>query len=227
MDTNKLVNTYTVNKLQTYDECPQRYKLCYIDNVKILENPIFSKKAEKGNNLHNLINFYLKGQNTSKLVTALTHNEKILWINFKESEIKNYNIRESEYAFNVKIDEYWLTGRIDALFEHDNKYIILDWKTGENFKGNQVKFQTAFYLLSIYEILKAKRLIKSPEQIELHYMNIATNTTIRIQLDENKYIQYRTKILEIINKINTNPNFFCHKSDQCKTCKYCRACPYY
>lgn len=227
MQNDNIGNTFTVNKLQTYDECPQKYKLCYIDNIKILENPIFAEKAEKGNNLHNLINFHLKGQDIRKLITTLTPAEKSLWINFKESEIKNYNIKESEYTFNVKIDEHWLTGRIDALFQHNENYIILDWKTGENFKHNQVKFQTAFYLLCFYEILKAKGTIKTPEQIELHYMNIATNTTIKIPFDKDKYVQYKTKILEIINKINTNPNFFCNKTEQCKTCKFCRACPYY
>ena len=30
-------NRYTLNKLQMYDECPQKYKLCYLDKVHVIE----------------------------------------------------------------------------------------------------------------------------------------------------------------------------------------------
>ena len=113
--------TYTLGKLQMYDERPQKYKLCYIDKVHIVE-PI--SKTQTGTAIHNLINYYLKGMDVSKMVEALNSNEKKLWHNFKNSNISNYKFVDSEYAFNLKIDEYWLSGRIDALFEYDGDYII-------------------------------------------------------------------------------------------------------
>ena len=216
--------TYTLGNLQMYDECPQKYKLCYIDKVHIVE-PI--SKTQTGTAIHNLINYYLKGMDVSKMVEALNSNEKKLWHNFKNSNISNYKFVDSEYAFNLKIDEYWLSGRIDALFEYDGDYIIIDWKTGEKFTPDNVKFQTSFYLLCMYEILKLKGLLKKPEELSLHYVDLASDNAIRIGFDEDLYWNYKTQILNIIRKINENKNFFCNKTDNCKKCKYYRACPYY
>ena len=224
MEQNKDTQTYTLAKLQMFDECPQKYKFCYIDKVHIVE-PI--TKTKTGNNIHNIINYYLKGMDVTKLIEALSPNEKRLWFNFKNSDIKNYKYIASEYAFNLKLDEYWMTGRIDALFEYDGDYIIIDWKTGSTFTPDNVKFQTGFYLLCIYEILKIKKLIKHPEQLSLHYYDLAADSVVKIRLDEYTYLQYKTQFLSIINKINETKNFFCHKTEKCRFCKYYRACPFF
>lgn len=227
MTRNETLQTYTLSKLQMYDECPQKYKLCYIDKVHIVENLQLLKPSKTGNNIHNIINFHLKGSDVTKLVEALPQGEKILWYNFKNSDIKNMNCIASEYSFNLKLDEYWLTGRLDALFESASGFVILDWKTGNKFNPENVKFQTTFYLLCMYEILKAKNYIEKPEQLSLYYMDLALDSTVKINFDKDLYIKYKGQILEIINKINNNPNFFCNKTDKCKQCKYYRACPYY
>lgn len=218
--------TYTLSKLQMYDECPQKYKLCYIDKVHVIEKLQIQKASKTGNNLHNIINFYLKGMDVSKLISSLSQAEKVLWHNFKNSEIKDLNYINSEYSFNVRIDEYWLTGRIDALFESSGNYIILDWKTGDSFRPENVKFQTTFYLVCMYEILKSKNYIKEPQQLSLHYMDLNTGSTVKINFNEELYTNYKAEILEIINKINNNTSYFCNKTDNCKHCKYYRVCPY-
>ena len=220
---NNTSTTYTLSKLQMYDECPQKYKLCYIDRVHIVE-PI--AQTQTGNNLHSIINYYLKGMDVTKLAEALPKSDKQLWYNFKNSDVKNYKIIKSEYAFNLKIDEYWLTGRLDALFEFDGNYIILDWKTGSSFAPEKVKFQTTFYLLCIYEILKLKKLISSPEELSMQYLNLAADSKINIPFGEEKYLAYKKQVLDIITNINENPNFYCNKTPACKHCKYYRACPY-
>ncbi len=220
---NNIIPTYTLNKLQMYDECPQKYKLCYIDKVHIVESISYTAT---GNNLHNIINHYLKGNDVTRLVEALGAGDKLLWFNFKNSDIKNYKIVKSEYPFNLKVDEYWLAGRIDALFEFDDNYIIADWKTGTSFAPEHVKFQTTFYLLCMYEILKIKKLIQAPEQLSMQYFNLAANSKINITFNQETYMLYRKQILEIIKNINENTNFYCNKTPACKKCKYYRVCPY-
>lgn len=217
-------NTYSLNKLKLFDECPQKYKLCYVDKIHIVE-PL--NKTRSGNNIHNLINYYFKKQNIEKLIETLSPQEKLLWHNFKESNISKQNCITTEYAFNVKLDNFWLTGRIDALFESNGKYIIADWKTGEQFTAENVKFQTTFYLLCIYEILISKGFIKKAEDLSLEYINLATNSSIKIQFNDDLLLQYKTQILNIINKINETTIFVCNKTDKCKQCKYFRACPFY
>ena len=218
-------SVYTLSKLQMYEECPQKYKMCYIDKVHVVEN-IHNDESQKGNRLHSLINFYLKGSEVKKLVETLSAQEKLLWHNFITSEIKNYKFTASEYSFNLKLDNHWLTGRIDALFEYDKDFIILDWKTGDKFRPENVKFQTAFYLLCVYEILKSKKMIKSPEQLSLHYFSLTQNNIIKIRFSEELYSQYKSKILTVINKILESKTFFCNKTEKCKYCKYYKNCPY-
>lgn len=220
---NNTITTYTLGKLRMYDECPQKYKLCYIDRVHIVE-PL--SQTNTGNNLHNIINYYLKGNDVTKLAEALPAGDKILWYNFKNSDVKNYKILESEYPFNLKIDEYWLTGRIDALFEFDGNYIILDWKTGTGFTPEHVKFQTSFYLLCMYEILRLKKLVKTPEELSMQYLNLAANSKISIPFTQELYMQYKKQILGIITSIEEQKNFYCNKTPACRQCKYYRACPY-
>jgi hypothetical protein len=223
---NSTIETYTLSKLQMFDECQQKYKLCYIDKVHIIENPNKYKSSKKGNNIHNIINYFLKGMDVTKLVTALDKDEKILWNNFKNCNFMNFIIKASEYSFNIKFDNYWLNGRIDALFQNNDKYVILDWKTGQNFDANNAKFQTKFYLLCIYEILKTKQLINKTENLSLIYLNLATNSKIELNFDDNLYQNYKSEILSIINKINTNSVYFCNKTDNCSKCKYYSVCPY-
>ena len=218
--------TYTLAKLQMYDECPQKYKLCYIDKVHVVEKIQTQKASKTGTNIHNLVNFYFKGVDVTKLVESLSQPEKLLWHNFKNSELQGLNYVDSEYSFNVRIGGYWMTGRIDALFESNGNYIILDWKTGETFSPESVKFQTTFYLVCMYEILKAKNYIKEPKQLSLYYMDLNAGSLVKIHFDEELYTNYKAQILEIINKINNNPSFYCNKTDKCKQCKYYRACPY-
>lgn len=217
-------NTYSLNKLQMYDDCPQKYKLCYIDKVHIVE-PV--SKTKTGNNIHALVNYFFKGLDVTQIVSSLNPQEKLLWHNFKNSQIAKHKCVVSEYSFNVKIDEYWISGRIDALFETGDSYIIADWKTGENFTPDNVKFQTAFYLLSMYEILKAKGLIKKQEDLSLCYIDLFSDNVFNIPFDENSYWRYKTQILSVINKINECTTYFCNKTDNCKFCKYYRACPFY
>lgn len=224
MNSKTKIETYTLSKLQMYDECPQKYKLCYIDRVHVIEN---ANSAQVGTKIHNLINYYYKGQDVLKMVEALPAGEKLLWHNFKNNSIQSCNYITGEYAFNFKLDEYWLTGRIDALFESAEHYIIADWKTGENFTPENGKFQTTFYLYCMYEILKMRGMIKKPEQLSLNYIDLASDSTIRIPFDGDLYIQYKNKILDIIHKITEHENYFCNKTDNCKHCKYYAACAYY
>lgn len=214
-------NTYTLNKLQLFEDCPQKYKLFYLDKIYIPE-PTFNTKA--GNNLHRLINYYLTNQDVSKLITLLTPREKQLWDNFMLSKFSSCNCLESEYSFNVKIFKYWLVGRIDALYEDKGKYCILDWKTGANFTLETSKFQTAFYLICLYEILKAKACITSPQDLSMCYFELSTNKTHVIRFDDNLYKECKDNILDVIESINGCTQFSLNVSDRCKMCKYRLLC---
>lgn len=198
-------NTFSSNMLKIYEECPQKYKLMYEDEIKLPQDNSF---AEEGKNIHTLINYYFKGFDTSKLTKTLEGKEKILWQNFLNLKIAQNNIFKSEYPFNVKINgNYWLTGRIDAIkndsMNPSSKYTILDWKTGNIPKNPKNDLQTYVYLYSLYNILSHKKLIKNYEDLTFTYINLKDNSQYTTNLDEKKYLESERKIIKIISNIKT------------------------
>lgn len=216
--------TYTINMLKTFEDCPQRYKFMYVDNMRFPEQK--NSKTETGTRIHALINYKLNGKDVSKMVEQLDKNDKLLWYNFLNSPVLKYHFLESEYAFDVKFGTSRLTGRIDALFETDGEYVIVDWKTGEISDENE-RFQTMFYLCALYEVYKQKHLPVTYDSFSLRYVLLNTGTSIRIAFSEDLFMQYRNKIIGIIDKIETGENYFCYKTDKCKNCKYLKFCPYW
>lgn len=216
--------TYTINMLKTFEDCPQRYKFMYVDNMRFPEQK--SDKTDTGTRIHALINYKLNGKDVSKMVEQLDKNDKLLWYNFLNSPVLKYHFLESEYAFDVKFGTSRLTGRIDALFETDGEYVIVDWKTGEISDENE-RFQTMFYLCALYEVYKQKHLPVTYDSFSLRYVLLNTGTSIRIAFSEDLFMQYRNKIIGIIDKIETGENYFCYKTDKCKNCKYLKFCPYW
>lgn len=216
--------TYTINMLKTFEECPQKYKFIYVDNLKFSESK--SAKTDTGVKIHALINYYLNGKDVSKIVAQLDKSDKLLWHHFLNSAVLKYHFLESEYSFDVQFGQARLTGRIDALFETEGEYVIVDWKTGEISDENE-RFQTMFYLCALYEVYKQKHIPVSYDSFSLRYVLLNTGTSIKIAFSEELFMQYRNKILGLIDKIESGENYFCYKSEKCKTCRYLKLCPYW
>lgn len=230
-----MLNTYSENMLKTFEECPQKYFFQYVENIQIPQN---MKHSETGKNLHALINYYFKGFDITKILKSLNQEEEILWQNFLNLKIKKENIYKSEYSFNVKIDETsWLTGRIDAIINTNDKYLIYDWKTGNIPKDPESDLQTCIYLFSIYEILKTKKLLKKIDDLSFIYTNLKTNQIFQIYLNDKKLVEIKNRILSTIDRLQSYIDFTHnsqenqnlklheksnknHKNIACKKCKY-------
>lgn len=232
-------NNFSANMLKTFKECPQKYILQYIENIQI---PQSTKSADTGKNIHALINYYFNNFDTNKITEALSKEEKNLWLNFLNLNIKKENIYKSEYTFNIKIDkENWLTGRIDAIIKENGKYIIYDWKTGNLPKNPGTDLQTCIYLFSVYKILESKKLVSSIGDLQFIYINLKTSEKIKIDFNKQKYDDFENNILSTIGEIKSCIGFLdaqknklklkTNKSgknqpqnDQCEKCKYKTIC---
>lgn len=232
-------NTFSSNMLKTFQECPQQYFLQYIENIQI---PQSTKAAEKGKTIHALINYYFNNFNTSKIAEAMNSEEKILWQNFLNLNIKKEDIYKSEYTFNIKIDTTdWITGRIDAIIKEKDQYIIYDWKTGNLPKNPETDLQTCIYLFSVYKIFESRKLISKTEDISFIYINLKTNETIKISIDKEKINCIKDTILSTIGEIksfitirnSSNGKYDLIKNEilekkqqnnKCKKCKYKTIC---
>lgn len=234
-----MINTYSSNMLKTFEECPKKYFLQYIENI---QTPQSTKSAETGKNIHALINYYFNGFDVTKIVNSLSQQEKTLWQNFISLGIKKEDIYKSEYSFNVKINENnWLTGRIDAIIKINGEYHIYDWKTGNIPKEPETDLQTCIYLFSTYKILKTKKIISNIEDIHFIYTNLKTNEKVKINLNKEKYVELENKILHTIDKIQSYKVFSPYyssnkkieinekskhdcKNSKCQKCKYKTIC---
>jgi len=136
---------------------------------------------------------------------------------------------EVEWEFNARAgsSKYWINGRIDAVFynKDKNKYIIADWKTGQNISKNPEKsFQTKLYL---YSFFKAKNALKiEMDYGDLSFVYIKTPDLEEIEpvvYSKEKEREYEDEFLKIIGQINT-ADYYPKVSDS--PSQACRYCPY-
>lgn len=125
----------------------------------------------------------------------------------------------------LPLKHYILAGRIDALFKTETsedsktKYLIADWKTSEYILDEKEQFQADFYLFCIYEILKAKGLVSSFEELSLKYFILSSSKEITIEFNKDKYEKFENTVRALILKIEATVDFE-------KNLTECRFCPY-
>ncbi len=144
---------YSANMLKTYKLCPLKYKLKYVERFSL---PQKFEVFEKGKKIHALAYYYLKGDDITKMETALTPEENAVWQRLKENEFFNMKTYRAEFDLNCKIGNFWVGGRLDAVvYDEDNNYYILDYKTGAVPKNPQEDLQTLVYLAALEAHLKS------------------------------------------------------------------------
>lgn len=212
------IEIYYPNMPKTYAQCPLMYKYKYIDKITM---PQLSSWFEKGKKIHALANFYLKGQDITKLEQNLSYAEKEIFENLKNNPYFQKEYVNSEYNLSAKLDEYWLSGRLDALMKDENGYYILDYKTGSAPKNPEYDFQTMFYLtiLNIFLSEKAK-----PENLNFVYIDLKNNQNIVIKFNETLKKEYSQIILSICKKIKEDTLFLAKKDERCAFCEYSKIC---
>lgn len=137
------MKNFSPNMLKTFENCPVKYNLKFNEKITVPQNPAF---FEKGKKIHALANYYHRGADISKLETALTDEEKIIWERLKNNEYFSKKCLHSEYPITARLEDIWIFGRIDAIV-HDvadnagsKSYWILDYKTGEIQKNPENEF---------------------------------------------------------------------------------------
>lgn len=214
------INIYSPNMLNTFEECPYKFFLKYIEKLSL---PQRSSVFEKGKKIHALANYYLNGFNISKMEKTLSTDEKIIWESLKNNNYFNLKVINTEYNLNCKIDKYWVGGRLDALMANERDYIILDYKTGQIPQNAEQDFQTIIYLLCADKFLNKKDGYNS---LKFIYLGLKNNTEKQIELTAPLKKQYEEKIIQTCSKIDSavKANSFEKSINCCKHCEYCKIC---
>lgn len=208
------MNSFSPNMLKTFEACPVKYHFKYIQKISVPQkNTLF----EKGKKVHALANYYLRGDNISKLEKALNSEEKTIWEILKKNEYFQKSYINSEYNISCKVGNYWIGGRLDALMKDENNYYILDYKTGSIPKNPEYDYQTSVYLLSASKMYG--------KNIKFIYIDLKNNQNCIIDFTPEKEKEYEKNILAICDKITNAqlPEEIEH-SKMCEFCEYRKIC---
>lgn len=211
----------TSGMIKAFIECPQKYNLIYNNHIEI---PSKNIESEIGKKIHALINYKYKNfaidKITKNLIKPTNIEIKKLWDNFLTLNINK--VEESEYTFDIQLEtEIRLTGRIDALKKENEKYEILDWKTGksENLSPEN-DFQTIVYLYSIYELLKTYKNFTKHENLSITYYFLKENTSKTVTFSKEKYEQYKKELQKICQEIKNSRGKYKKNQKKCSKCIY-------
>ena len=202
------MNSFSPNMLKTFETCPQKYYFKYIEKISV---PQKSNLFEKGKKVHALANYYLRGDDISKMEKALNNEELKLWEILKQNEFFNKTYVNSEYNLSCKVDNYWIGGRLDALMKDDKNYYILDYKTGSIPKNPEYDYQTITYLLCASKMYG--------DNIKFIYIDLKNNLNSIIDFNSAKAQEYEKRIIDICAQI-TNAQFP-EKIEHSKICDFC------
>lgn len=202
--------------LKTFENCPKKFHLKFIEKISIPQNPTL---FEKGKKIHALANYYHQGADISKLETGLTNEERLIWEGLKNNKYFSKKCLKSEYQIMAKIDDIWIFGRIDAIVKDEKNYFILDYKTGSIPKNPEKDFQTMIYLLCANLILPEK------DSLYFIYIDLKNNENRIIEFTPQLKEFYEQKIKEQCHIILNSKDFEAKTNkEHCRFCEYSKIC---
>lgn len=189
------MNTFSVNSLKLLDKSTEEFINKYILHLDFLSS---NQSAKRGERLHGLISYYLKGFDIEKIKSSLVQDEKELLEKtlcldiFKQKE----KFIKSEESFLIKCKNantiFYLTGRFDAIFQDNDKYIIYDWKSKNIPQNPQDDLQSVVYLYCASKIFNTKN-------VTIRYISLESQGMTQAEFkDENLYLE---RIIGIIEKM--------------------------
>ncbi len=195
------------NMLKTFELCHKKFYFKYVKNISM---PTNDEIFELGKNIHAIASYYLRKENIDKMEQALNERELVLWQYLKGIEYFSYEVINTEYNLSVKVGNQYFGGRIDAIVKHNDKYYILDYKTGSAPKNAKYDYQTMVYLLTTKEFYKSKNIC-------FVYIDLKNKTEVKIELDDALILEYEEKLKSVVQSINSSD--FSSKNKECN-CEY-------
>lgn len=207
-----MTEIFSPNMLKTYEKCPKKY---YFKYVRKLQMPVDDDIFAPGKNIHALASYYLKGENIQKMEKSLNSKEIALWNYLKSIEYFKYKILNTEYSLSVKLGENFFGGRLDALVIDNDRYYILDYKTGRIPDNALYDYQTMIYFLCVNKFFNTNK-------VSFVYIDLKNKSELKIDLNDDLIANYEKKLTSISSKI-LNAEINAAKKG-CKTCEYGKIC---
>ena len=198
---------FSPNMLKTYELCPKKFYLKYIKGINM---PVNDDVFEFGKNIHAMASYYLRGENLEYMENSLTEREKSVWEYLRAIEYFSYEVINTEYNLAVKVGNYFFGGRLDALVKKNDRFYILDYKTGSAPKNAKYDFQTIIYLLAVKEFFKT-------DKVSFVYIDLKNREEVQIEYTPALEEEYKNKLTKTVENINREDEPT--KKENC-TCEY-------
>ena len=188
------IDTFSAHSLKILDKSVEEFKNKFIYNLSLFKK---DPRAILGQKFHALICYFINDFDVSKVIEDLNEEEKLIWKNLENIlKDKKAGFLHTEYPFLVKDElkgeSYYLTGRYDAIYKEDNKYIIYDWKTLNLPKNPQDDLQSVVYLYCASKIFNTQK-------VKMRYLSIEKLEFIDVDFESCE--KYKNRIDLIISKL--------------------------
>lgn len=193
---------YSYSKVDTFEKCPYKYKLKYIDNLETLPDDAADNPLIVGTMVHHAIELGIKKAIEEYLmsypiITDLHINETIKVELVIPKVLKYLNVLEAlngKFTFEYEINLPDFKGLIDLLEEVSKGYYnIYDFKYSNNIDDYMMSKQLHVY--------KNKFEKKTGFEVGGLYFIFIPKTMIRQKKTENLY-QFRKRIVETLSNMN-------------------------
>lgn len=227
-DFNKaLYRPYSHSRMQSFKQCPYKFKLHYIEGKDEEMNPISQMALSKGSKVHNLLENYPKIETETKSFDIV---EKFVRSKVAEpylDAILNESPNKREFAFGLTKDFEPTTydsenalfhGKIDLICTVNNVLTLVDYKTGKPKEQTEQDY-SQLILYGIYFFQKIPEL----QQLKISFVYVEHDHENSLILDRKYLEHYKEIFLNLVEDIETS-DYPKKKQFLCKYCGYCKYC---
>lgn len=218
-----MIKTFTSDHFETYKRCPKAYYYKYIKKIRFA----LQKDTYKlGRNIHSLVYYKLRGLPLKKLESSLDETTRKHWENICDHPLLNKKLVCAEWGFDILLgDDFWLNGRIDAVFEDNSQYIIADWKTGQSLPyAPAEKFQAMIYMYSFYKAQDDLGISFEPSQLKFVFVSSdKKNVQKEIICSEEMICEIEKNLTDMAAQIEAIKEFEADNTN-CHFCEFQQIC---
>lgn len=217
------MKVFTSDHFETYKRCPKAYEYKYIKKIRFA----LQKDTYKlGRNIHSLIYYKLRGLPLKKIEDSLDENTRKHWENICDNPLLDKKLVCAEWGFDILLkDDFWLNGRVDAIFEDNGQYIIADWKTGQNLPyAPEEKFQAMVYMYAFYKAQNDLGISFKPNQLKFIFVSTDKKNVQKEITCTDELIDEIEKLLAGMTSEIASQEDFAPNTKNCNFCEFQQIC---
>jgi len=215
----------SVTGLVTYAQCPKRFFWSEVDPLPRRRN----LAAIAGTELHRRIELYQRGQVPFEdlepgLYDAMDEaTGEGGFKAFLDSRYGTEQARLVEAPFTLRTESgYEIRGRIDAVYESEGNWEIVDFKSGRRRDEPARLVQLQAYAVAATEVDFG---VDKPENIDVTFAYLGGGLDVHTEQADVRWRQDAARHLEVLTSAIEDDRFDAVPGDWCRSCDFLRFCP--